>query len=434
MSADADLFAPGFREQPYWWEAAPRPRAPEQALPARADVVIIGSGFTGLNAALTLARAGRQVVVLDAEDPGFGASSRNAGYVGRSLKHTFGEIKDALGLEQARAVYRDLRAAFDHVLTVVGREGIACHLTQYGRFQAALSARHYEALARDSDLKRRHLGEETDMLSRTEVRREVGSDLYVGGRLIADHRGLHPGLYQLGLLDRSIEAGTQVHGRTQATGLRRDADGFTVATPRGAIAARDVLVATNGYTDASLPWFRRRIIPFHGFMVATEPLSPERIARILPNRRLFHDYINNLNYMRLSPDGSRLLFGGRTGAATTDLKGKARRLHAIFSRIVPDLAAVRLGHAWSGQCAGSFDLYPHIGVADGVHYALAYCFAGLPMGSWLGHKAALRILGAADAGTSLDSLPLETRFWHRGEPWFVPLAAAYFDWRDWYER
>jgi glycine/D-amino acid oxidase-like deaminating enzyme len=164
--------------------------------------------------------------------------------------------------------------------------------------------------------------------------------------------------------------------------------------------------------------------------VATEPLPRERIERILPNARTVIEFTHNIFFMRRSPDGERLLFGGYTGGPVPSLAAMATRLHAALLRILPDLAGVRLSHAWTGRCAATFDLYPHIGVHDGVHYALGYCFAGVPMGSWMGMKAALKITGAADAGTSFDSLPFRTAPFYTGNPWFVPLVMKYYDWQD----
>jgi glycine/D-amino acid oxidase-like deaminating enzyme len=430
MAADPALFAPDFQERPFWWDAAPRPVLPEQPLPAKVDVAVVGSGHTGLVAALTLARAGRRVAVFDAGDAGQGASSRNAGYVGRSLKHSFGELMERHGLDRAVEVYRDMRAAFDWVFTLVEQEQIACKLVRCGRFVGARSPRHYEAMAREYELRERHVGEPFAMIDRAGQQREFASDFYCGGAIIPDHGSFHPGLYHLGLLDRAVSAGVEIHARTPVTGIARAGDRFAVATGRGTVGARNVLVAANGYVDKAVPWFRRRLVPFHGYIVATEPLPRERIERILPNARTVIEFTHNIFFMRRSPDGERLLFGGYTGGPVPSLAAMATRLHAALLRILPDLAGVRLSHAWTGRCAATFDLYPHIGVHDGVHYALGYCFAGVPMGSWMGMKAALKITGAADAGTSFDSLPFRTAPFYTGNPWFVPLVMKYYDWQD----
>jgi glycine/D-amino acid oxidase-like deaminating enzyme len=430
VTNETDIFAPGFKEQPFWWDAAPRPVLPEHTLPAKVDVAIVGSGHTGLVAALTLARAGRRVAVFDAGDAGQGASSRNAGYVGRSLKHSFGELIERHGLERAVGVYRDMRAAFDWVFSLVEQEQIACKLVHCGRFVGARSPRQYEAMAREYQLRERHLGEPFAMLSAADQGRELGSDYYCGGAIIPDHGSFHPGLYHLGLLDRALSAGVELHPRTPVVALRRESEGFAVHSARGAVLARDVLVAANGYVDKAVPWLRRRLVPFHGYMVATEPLAHEQIDRILPRARTVIEFHHNIFFLRRSPDGERLLFGGYTGGPVPSLKGMATRLHAALLRILPDLAGVRFSHAWTGKCAGTFDLYPHIGVHDGLHYALGYCFAGVPMGSWLGLKAALKIMRLPEAATTFDALPFRTMPLYTGNPWFVPLVMRYFDWQD----
>lgn len=422
--------APPLKQEPYWWDAAPRPVLPERPLPARVDVAIVGSGYTGLSAALTLARAGRSVAVFDSGDAGFGGSSRNAGYVGRTLKHGFGEILERHGSARAAAIYRELKAAFDHVTGLVERERIDCHVQRCGRYIAARSPADYEAMARELELKRRHLGDEFEMVPRAEQHREIGSDLFCGGAAIPDHASLHPGLYHLGLLERATAAGAQILARTRVTGIERDGAEFTVATERGRIGARDVLVATNGYTGKATPWLHRRIIPFNGFMIATEPLPPALVARVLPNDRTVLDYANNIRFMRRAPDGSRILFGGLTGPAEPDLERKAARLHALLARIVPDLGGVRLSHVWTGRCGATMDLYPHIGARDGAHFALGYCFAGVPMGTWLGYKSARRILGEADSATAFDDLPFRSQPLTWANPLLVRLFMANYDRKD----
>jgi glycine/D-amino acid oxidase-like deaminating enzyme len=418
------------KEQPYWWEAAPRPRLPVGALPERVDVAIIGAGYTGLSAALTLARAGRSVLLLEAGEPGAGASTRNAGFVGRTLKHSFSEIIDAMGEARATTIYREMRAIFDFIIELIRREGIDCHLDRCGRFIAALSSKHYEELVRTWDLRSRKLGDDFEPVARADQHREVASDLYHGGVVIPDHHSIHPALYHQGLLARAMAAGARVIPETPVLGVAPEGAGLGLLTSRGRLSARDVVVATNGYTGKATPELRRRVVPFHGYMVATEPLQPGLLARILPNRRIFHDSFNNLIYMRPSPDGERLLFGGLTGPSTRDLAGKADRLRRAMQRILPDTRDVALSHVWTGQCAATFDLYPHVGRMAGPHYATGYCFGGVTMGTWLGHKSALRILGRPDAKSAFDDLDFPTRFYHRGAPWFLRPATWLFDWRD----
>jgi glycine/D-amino acid oxidase-like deaminating enzyme len=265
---------------------------------------------------------------------------------------------------------------------------------------------------------------------RAEQHREIGSDAYHGGAVTEERASIHPGLYQLGLLDRACAAGVRVLAGTPVTGLQADGAGVRVATARGTMAARNVLVATNGYTGPATPWLRRRVVPFHGFMIATEALPEATIDKVLPRPRIVQDYNVNIFFVRRAPDGRRILFGGYTGGPARDLRAKAARLHAEMVRLFPDLAGARLSHAWSGKCAATFDYLPHIGVRDGVHHALGYSYTGVPMGTWLGRKAALQILGDRDGATAFDGQPFPTAPLYTGNPWFVPLAMAYYDWQD----
>ena len=425
------LLANDFQEEPWWWHAAPRPaQSTVEDLPDSADVVVVGSGFTGLSAALTLARAGREVVVLDAQAPGYGASSRNAGFVGRTLKHSFSTLLQAHGLDYAVQVYRELDAAFDFVFGLVSRENINCYLTRCGRFMGALNAEHFGLMSDELELRHKYLGHPFEMISESEQSEEIGSGRYVGGALMPDFGSIHPGLYHLGLLNTAQSAKAQIIGHTPVTAIRPDGTGFQVDTTRGVLTARDVIVATNGYTDRVVPWLRRRVIPFHGYMIATDVLSEDVITQILPNNRTFHDYNNNLVYIRQAPDQPRLLMGAYTGGPVDRLSTKAEKLKRRLDVIFPELSEVKISRIWSGQCAGTFDLWPHVGMHKGVHYALGYCFAGLPMGTYLGDKAAKQVLGLPEAKTVFADRAFRSHPLYTGNPWFLPLVMRWHDRQD----
>ena len=420
------VLPPETKLEPYWWEAAPRPQPTPAELPKACDVAIVGSGYTGLSAALALARAGRGVVVLEAGELGEGASSRNGGMCGGLFKVPFSRLSDRLGLARAAAVYKEGQAALDYLAGLIESEQIDCRFARVGRFTGAHAPGRYEALARETELLRKHVGIEADMVPRAEQHREIGSDAYHGGRVLHRDGGLHPALYHQGLLERATGAGAVVAANTPVTGVARERSGFAVATGRGTLAARDVIVATNGYTGRATPYLRRRLIPVASSIIATEPLAPEVMARLMPKRRMLTDTKSNIYYFRPSPDGGRILFGGRPASGGADPRAAGARLHRFMTGVYPELASARVTHSWSGNIAFTFDRLPQIGVHDGVHHAIGYCGPGVVMATYLGHKAALRVLGDADAATPLDGRAFRTLPLYTGAPWFVPAVALYY--------
>ena len=432
----AAIFAPGFKTDPYWWEAAPRPRAPEKPLPAEADVVIVGSGYTGTSAALTLARNGRSVLLLDAEDPGYGASSRNAGYVGRNLWHKFEPLARKFGKEAGKDLASQAVEAHNYTVNLIEKEQIRCHFNYCSRFIAAHTPSHYKKLSKDYE-KLRASGVEMniEMVPREQQRSEIGSDRYYGGMLLHGTGSVHPGLYHLGLLDRAMASGAEVHGRTKVTRIARDRDGrFSVTTSRGMVRARDVIVATCGYSGPELKWFQRRILPIRLFQIATEPLPKATLDRLIPRGRTILDSKINIYWIRRSPDDSRIILGGRTGKEESGLIGKARALHREMTEIFPELKDVKITHCWEGQTGFTFDELPHIGIYGGIHYAMGYCGVGMPMGTYLGHKVGLKVLRKPEGKTPFDEQPFTSRPYYWNKPWFLPFLIAYFNFVDWWDR
>lgn len=428
-----DIFTTDFKDDPFWWIAAPRPSRRGNGLPKSVDVAIVGSGVTGLNAARELARAGRSVAVLDAEELGFGGSSRNAGNLGRVLKYEFTAIRRKLGEKAALGYYGEMQDAYDTLGEVIRREAIECHYQKKGRLVLSYTEKQQRLIVAEAEEKRRSLDEAYRVLSAEDVRAELGSNAFVGGICLPDSAAFHPGLYHLGLIAAAERQGAQLFSHTVVTGIARNggAGGFKVSTARGDLAARDVVIATNGYSVAGVPgYFKRRLVPFDAYMIAIR--CPEAdLERIMPKDRVYIDANHNLFFFRRAPDNNHVLFGGRTGSRRpADLRVIGARLYADACRILPDLAGHRVSRTWTGRCAGTFDLYPHIGQHDGMHYAAGYCFAGMPMGTYLGQKLAWGIVGDERGRTLYRERGFPTVPGFTGSPWFMPWFMKYYDWLD----
>jgi glycine/D-amino acid oxidase-like deaminating enzyme len=424
------VFHPDYKNEPYWWETAARPVLPEQPLPAKADIVVVGSGYTGLMAALVAARAGREVIVLDAESAGWGCSTRNGGQVSTSIKPSFAELSARHGAESALAILREGHEALAFLAEFIAAETMECQFERVGRFSGAHNSKAYEHQARALKAQPRQLPTEAHMVPRAEQRAELGSDYYRGGCVFPHHAALDPAAYHLGLLGRARAAGARIHAHCPATGIAREGAGFRVTTPRGTVLARQVAIASNGYTGRLTPWLRRRVIPIGSYMIATEPLEPALMDRLMPKNRVVSDTRKLVYYYRASPDRRRVLFGGRVAFKETDPRVSAPRLHAAMREIFPELAPTRVTHSWMGFVAYTFDTLPHTGSHDGLHYAMGYCGSGVSLASYFGWRLGHKLLGGAEGRTALDDLSYPTRPFYTGNPWFLGAAIAWYRIKD----
>jgi glycine/D-amino acid oxidase-like deaminating enzyme len=419
-------FAPSCSPTPFWLEDAPLRNLPPGPLPARADLVVIGSGYTGLAAGLEAARGGMSVLILDRGPIGAGCSTRNGGQVAPSIKPELGKLTARHGAALARRIRAEGYAALEHTERMIAANGIDCDWRRTGRYVAAHSRKQYEGLERWAEARRRAGEPEVTLVPQAEQLRELGSDRYFGGAISPFNAAVHPAKLHAGLLRVAEAAGIVVQGRREVTGVRRDGPGFTVQVGTQPVAARQVLIATNGYSGALSPWLQRRVIPIGSYMLATEPLAPERAASLIPGGRMVVDTRSVVIYFRLSPDGRRLIFGGRAGVMETDPMRSLPRLYRMMLDVFPQLAGTAVSHTWNGFVAYTFDELPHIGVQDGVHYCMGYCGSGISLSLYFGMRAGQKILGKAEGRTALDGLRFQTRPLYFGTPWFLAPSVAYY--------
>ncbi|HEY2131476.1 MAG TPA: FAD-binding oxidoreductase [Acetobacteraceae bacterium] len=431
-------FAENFREFPYWWEEAePEERATPQ--PEQTEVAIVGGGYAGLSAALTLRRLGNEVTVIDAERVGWGASSRNGGMVSGGLKLASADLDRQHGPERALAIAQAAAAALPFIEELISREAIDCDYVRCGRFTPAWTPRHYAGMAARAGFIAEITGLPTHMVPRAEQRTELGSDHYHGGMVAAATGALHPGKFARGLAKAAEDSGAVLIDHTRVRAIVPEGNGFRIVTDRGDIRAHAALVATNGYSlgpdgKSAMPWLARRVIPVASYIIATEPIGRDRVRALFPHLRMISDSKRALNYFRPSPDGERVLWGGRASFSNAGARAAAPVLHATMSTVFPELRGVKITHAWTGNVAFTFDYMPHIGAQDGIHYAAGCQGSGVAMASWLGHNAALKIAGAANTPFALDGLRFPTMPGYRGKPWFLPIVGEWYRLRDRLDR
>lgn len=423
------------KQSPVWLEGVVFPTIdPARALPERVDVAVVGGGYTGLAAALALARRGATVALLEAHTLGWGASSRNGGMALTGLKLEAPQLVAKYGLAAARSLFAASLRSIDCVERTVAEERIDCDFQRSGHLLLASKPAHFRAMVDEAALIEREFGHPARALPPAELRGEIGSGAYHGGLLDQASAALDPARYVAGLARAAERAGALLYERTAATGIRRSGPAWAVGTARGALRAGAVLVASGAYTGPATPALRRRIVPLGSYSIATERL-PEPLARELsPRGRMMFNSKRLLCYFRLTPD-RRMLFGGRAGffPETPDIvRRSAEILRRAMLAVFPQLRDARVEHAWGGTLDVAFDMMPHAGEIGGLHYAIGYAGHGVAMATYLGSLLGAELAGEAAerplAGLPLPGAPLGL---YDGRPWFLPLVGAWYRLLDW---
>ena len=426
------------QEHNYWLTVVDMPRGSDGALPERIDVIVIGAGFTGLSAARTLAQRGTSVAVLEGESVGWGASSRNGGMVLTGMKLGVDKLISMYGREKTREMYAASLRSIDCVEEIVRTEAIECNFARHGHLEVACKQKHFDDYARQAEIIAREFNHQLRVVPRNELRPEIGSGIYYGGMVDEVSAGLNPARYVAGLAKSAQRAGASIYEGTRVHSLERAShDGITgwkVSTSRGDMWARDVMVATSGYTGKATPSLQKKIVPIGSYIIVTEVLSESLAQELSPRNRMIYDSKYYLHYYRLTPD-RRLLFGGRA-AFFPETESSIRRSAEILRRgmieVYPQLRNTKVEYVWGGTLDFAFDTMPHAGKIDGMYYAIGYAGHGVAMATYLGQKIAEFILTGRDenpyAGIAFPSAPLGL---YNGKPWFLPLAGAYYKALDW---
>ena len=387
-----------FPLSPSLWAATAPPAAatPPLSEPARADVCVIGGGYCGLSAALHLAEQGADTVLLEAREPGWGASGRNGGQVIPGLKYDPADLKAKFGEERGRQLVDFAGRTADTVFDLIDRHGMDVPHVRAGWVQGAHTEAGLGEIARRAE-QWAAWGASTEILDRDAVARKLGTPSYLGGWVDKRGGGIQPLAFARGLVRAAQGAGARIHGGTAVTKLERRGDRWHVETDRGiAVDAGRVLLATNGYTGDLVPGLRRTVIAVNSFQVATEPLTDNVRKTILSEGHVSSDTRKLLLYFRLDHQG-RLLMGGRGPFREPTGPGDWAHLERVLGKLFPQAKGTPIAHRWCGRVAVTRDFLPHLHEpAPGLLVDIGCMGRGVGLQTTMG-QALARYLGSGRA-------------------------------------
>jgi len=431
-----DIFHRDFTPTPYWWEAY-TPTAGELVdVPREVRVAIVGGGYAGLSTALELAKHGIDAVVVEAKELGFGASTRNGGAVsgGVNVGKSFSGRSIEVDGDRVERVLSDASDAFALIDRLIDEEKIACFWEKPGRFVGAWAKNHFEVQSHRLAMLNAAAQSGAFMVPRERQREEIASDYYFGGMVVERSGKLHPALYYKGLLDACRRRDVTVCAKAAVTRIVRSGSAWRLETNRGTVLAGDVVIATYGYTGSLTPALKRRVVPIASHIIATEELPPDLARSLIPTGRTLSDTKRVLCYYRMSPDGMRMVFGGRARFTQVDATVSAPILYRYMIDRFPQLRGVKVTHAWTGNVAFTLDSLPHMGCRDGMHYCLGCNGSGVAMMTYLGCQTARKIARVANYACSFDTEEFPDHPLYSGNPWFLPVIGGYYRLRDSLDR
>ena len=426
---------------PFWWDGQPQFENTD-VLPSSADIVIVGAGYTGLSAALTLSKSGKKVIVLDSEMIGFGASTRNGGMLGSGHKVSTDQAKKKYGEDIAAELHKEANASLAFTSNLIEENNIDCEFQICGRLRTSWLPE--DQVSMSDNLRKLKAIEDfnSKMIGPDRMSKSIKTDLYFGGQFYQDHGSVHPRKFHYGLLKLALEAGAKIFGNRPVIEVNKSSkikqSGFDVVTSSSTIQCKQVLMATNGYTRSNLSkYLSRRVLPVPSFVITTVDIGKDKVQSLLPGGHCMVETRKRYCYYRPTPCGTRIMLGTRAAMHSISAEEALPTLRKMLLEIFPSLEGVEISHCWTGFTGFSFSQLPNLSINKGVYSALGYCGNGVAMAPYLGHMAALKMLNPDHKVTVFESIPLQTKSYYFGKPWFLPIASAYFrafDLLDYYRR
>ena len=426
-----------FKSKSYWWEIGDKlkPTHEMKIIPKNTDFVVVGAGYAGLSAALTIARQGKSVVVFDGGMPGFGASTRNGGICSGQIRPSLSYLREKYGTEVANNIYSEGVDARYDLIKFCEEEKIDCQLQMTGRFTGAMSQSDYDKQCREVDNLNQVIGHNAYMVDRTEQRSEINTNLFFGGMVREEIGGFHPGKFFSGLLRTAEKAGVLVSFNNKVIEiLDGKAGAKSVITSKGKIKAGKVVITTNAYTGQKYnftKFLRKRLVPTQSCIIVTEKLGLEAVKKFMPKLRMYGNTENLYSYFRPTPNRDRILLGSRSFDRREPSQKSVIYLKKKLTKIFPELANCKVDYCWLGNVAFTKSQLPSVFEHEDIYYAAGFAGSGTIWARWLGKKAAEMALGMANQPSMFYGAPPDKLPFYDGNPWFLPIMHKFYSSKDW---
>ena len=411
---DSSILTDDFKSTSVWLEGVARPQIDFTPLPGKADIAVVGSGYTGLAAALEMKRLGANPIIIDTGAAGCGTSTRNTGVL-MPFPFSYRHFSSLFGKTLTDELIKLYVDAYHQCIYTIESQGYQCDLDRRGQLRPAHSRAALDDLEQEYEMISRHLDTEIRFLDREQLEEEIpGQRLWVGARLNPQLQSLNGAKLHACLLRHAIEQEIPVHEKTRVLDIEQAAGSVVVRTTRGDVTADQALVATNAHTGKPFTDVSARLLCLTATLIATERLEPSEITRMLPQLRACVDTRKGFIAFRPTADGTRLVLGkaGSGGVFGSVSAAALRRGYRVLLNVFPALRGVRLEYGWTARVAVTADNIPHLHSAGGVNYALGYNGWGIAMGMYLGTHAARRMLA-----TGAEPLIFEEAGFNRVTKW-----------------